>query len=147
MVTVILWDTFEMMLLPLPIRRHLRFVMLFLRGTWRAWRSIARSVLSLRPPGTVSRNLWAFVAGTTDRDMGRPADCRLRTDSPRFVAIGPAAELVLQRNHLLHGWLWRHGATLVGDEGGSRHRSGMWTGIPGASDRLSSSTVSTVRPA
>jgi hypothetical protein len=47
LVTVILWDTFEVMLLPLPIRRHLRFVMLFLRGTWRAWRFIARSVLSL----------------------------------------------------------------------------------------------------
>ena len=47
LVTVILWDTFEVMLLPLPIRRHLRFVMLFLRGTWRAWRFIARSVPSL----------------------------------------------------------------------------------------------------
>jgi hypothetical protein len=47
LVAVILWDTFEVMLLPLPIRRRLRFVMLFLRGTWRAWRFIARSMLRL----------------------------------------------------------------------------------------------------
>jgi hypothetical protein len=38
LIVLIFWDAFEVMLLPLPIRRNLRLVMLFVRWTWRAWR-------------------------------------------------------------------------------------------------------------
>jgi hypothetical protein len=42
LVLLIFWDAFEVMLLPLPIRRNLRLVMLFIRYTWQGWSMIAR---------------------------------------------------------------------------------------------------------
>jgi hypothetical protein len=42
LVVLILWDAFEVMLLPLPIRRNLRLVMLFVRYTWKTWTAVAR---------------------------------------------------------------------------------------------------------
>src|SRR5690242_15886792 len=47
LVAVVLWDAFEVMLLPLPIRRNLRFVMLLVRGTWRFWRLIAQHLVGV----------------------------------------------------------------------------------------------------
>ena len=42
LVALIFWDAFEVMLLPLPIRRNLRLVMLFVRCTWQSWSFVAR---------------------------------------------------------------------------------------------------------
>src|ERR1700688_4721455 len=42
LVVLIFWDAFEVMLLPLPIRRNLRLVMLFVRYTWKSWSFIAQ---------------------------------------------------------------------------------------------------------
>jgi len=42
LVVLIFWDAFEVMLLPLPIRRNLRLVMLFVRCTWKSWSFVAR---------------------------------------------------------------------------------------------------------
>lgn len=42
LVALIFWDAFEVMLLPLPIRRNLRLVMLFVRCTWQSWSSVAQ---------------------------------------------------------------------------------------------------------
>lgn len=42
LVVLIFWDAFEVMLLPLPIRRNLRLVMLFVRLTWRTWTAIGQ---------------------------------------------------------------------------------------------------------
>src|ERR1700683_2950435 len=44
LVLLIFWDAFEVMLMPLPIRRNLRLVMLFIRYTWQGWSMIARRV-------------------------------------------------------------------------------------------------------
>ena len=46
LVILIFWDAFEVMLLPLPIRRHLRLVMLFVRYSWQSWTAIARRLSS-----------------------------------------------------------------------------------------------------
>jgi len=46
LVALIFWDAFEVMLLPLPIRRNLRLVMLFVRYTWQVWSIIARRLRS-----------------------------------------------------------------------------------------------------
>ena len=42
-----LYEVFEVMLLPRRVRRRLRFVRWFFRGTWRVWRAIGRKL----PPG------------------------------------------------------------------------------------------------
>ena len=42
LVALIFWDAFEVMLLPLPIRRNLRLVMLFVRCTWKSWNFVAQ---------------------------------------------------------------------------------------------------------
>jgi hypothetical protein len=42
LVALIFWDAFEVMLLPLPIRRNLRLVMLFVRCTWKSWSFLAQ---------------------------------------------------------------------------------------------------------
>jgi len=44
LVVIILWDTFEVMLLPLPIKRRFRLVRLFFDGTWKTWAALARKV-------------------------------------------------------------------------------------------------------
>ena len=41
-VAVVLWDTFEVMLLPVPVKRSVRLVMLFLRFWWTFWSAVAR---------------------------------------------------------------------------------------------------------
>jgi hypothetical protein len=41
MVTIVLWDAFEIMLLPVPVKRSVRVVTLFFRYTWICWRAIA----------------------------------------------------------------------------------------------------------
>jgi len=39
---IVLWDTFEVMLLPVPVKRSIRLVMVFLRGLWSIWSRLAR---------------------------------------------------------------------------------------------------------
>jgi Ion channel len=56
-VALIFWDAFEVMLLPLPIRRNLRLVMLFVRYTWHLWSTIARR---LRPGERRERLLGVY---------------------------------------------------------------------------------------
>jgi len=41
-VAVVLWDTFEVMLLPVPVKRSVRLVMIFLRFWWAFWSAGAR---------------------------------------------------------------------------------------------------------
>src|SRR5580704_12802401 len=42
LITIILWDAFEVMLLPVPIRRKMRLVLIFFRSTWKLWSGLAQ---------------------------------------------------------------------------------------------------------
>jgi hypothetical protein len=44
LVTIVLWDAFEVMLLPIPVKRSIRVVTLFFRYTWICWRAVARQL-------------------------------------------------------------------------------------------------------
>ena len=57
MVIAILWDAFEVMLLPIPIKRSLRLVTLFFRITWLCWSAIA---LLVRPEERRERLLGVY---------------------------------------------------------------------------------------
>jgi hypothetical protein len=46
-VAIVLWDTFEVMLLPVPVKRSIRLVMIFLRASWSIWSTLA----CMAPPG------------------------------------------------------------------------------------------------
>ena len=41
LIIIILWDAFEVMLLPAPIRRRVRVVLMFFRLTWKLWSGLA----------------------------------------------------------------------------------------------------------
>src|ERR1039458_4101288 len=41
LIIVILWDAFEVMLLPVPVRRRVRVVLIFFRLTWKLWSGLA----------------------------------------------------------------------------------------------------------
>jgi hypothetical protein len=41
-VVMVLWDTFEVMLLPVPVKRSMRLVMIFLRLLWVSWSGFAQ---------------------------------------------------------------------------------------------------------
>jgi hypothetical protein len=42
LVAIVLWDAFEVMLLPVPAKRSIRLVMIFLRTLWTMWSTLAR---------------------------------------------------------------------------------------------------------
>src|SRR5580658_8527226 len=42
LVAIVLWDAFEVMLLPVPVKRSIRLVMIFLRTLWTMWSTLAR---------------------------------------------------------------------------------------------------------
>lgn len=41
LIVIILWDAFEVMLLPVPIRRKVRLVLIFFHSTWKLWSGLA----------------------------------------------------------------------------------------------------------
>src|ERR1700733_2193991 len=57
LVAVVLWDTFEVMLLPVPVKRSIRLVMIFLHALWTMWSTLARMV---RPGKLRERILGLF---------------------------------------------------------------------------------------
>ena len=48
LVSVVLWDAFETVILPRSVTRAVRLARLFLRGSWRIWSSVARSMKSAK---------------------------------------------------------------------------------------------------
>jgi hypothetical protein len=57
LLVIVLWDTFEVMLLPVPVKRSIRLVMIFLRALWTIWRGLANI---FRPGGHRDRILGLF---------------------------------------------------------------------------------------
>jgi hypothetical protein len=48
LIVVVLWDAFEVMLLPRRIRRSLRFARLFYINSWKPWKGVARRIRSVK---------------------------------------------------------------------------------------------------
>jgi hypothetical protein len=53
LVAIVLWDTFEVMLLPVPVKRSIRLVMIFLRALWTIWSTLA----SMARPGKLRERI------------------------------------------------------------------------------------------
>ena len=53
LVAIVLWDTFEVMLLPVPVKRSIRLVMIFLRALWNMWSTLA----CLAQPGKLHKRI------------------------------------------------------------------------------------------
>jgi hypothetical protein len=48
MIAVVLWDSFETVILPRRVSRRIRLAALYARSTWHVWSSLSRKVLSLQ---------------------------------------------------------------------------------------------------
>lgn len=92
----ILWEAFEVMLLPLPVKRRFRLVRLFFHWTWKSWSVVASTVAR-----QVHRRLRSILTRPTNLLLGRRVNSRIRTYTSvvfsRSHAILIAPRFVLQR--------------------------------------------------
>lgn len=74
----ILWEAFEVMLLPLPVKRRFRLVRLFFHWTWKSWFVVA-STVPLRQRAKFIGVYGPFLTRPTNLLLGRRIDSRIRT--------------------------------------------------------------------
>ena len=147
MIVVVLIDAFEVVLLPRRVRHGYRLARLFYRTSWMIGRTAAR----LLPAGRCARlpeYLRALVPVRPGDGVGRGTHRRLRPAAlvARHRDVGGRRGLrhlpVLQRHHVLHARLRRHGGHRRGGPGAERGRGRHGFRLPGRHRQLPAGALS-----
>ena len=75
---IILWDGFEVIILPRRVARRLRLSRLFYLSTWAIWSWLATHVSFHQAPRTLPELLRTALAAVPDRGVGHRHDACLR---------------------------------------------------------------------
>src|SRR2546428_10802755 len=91
LILIVLWDAFEVVILPRRVMRKFRLARLFYRSTWRPWALLARRKPAARPRAALFSFCGSGSVVFPPLSFARGASRRLAVLPP---ALGPAFHLL-----------------------------------------------------